>query len=112
VQETGGVRVVANTDHVPRHGPQGIQEEWTMTNQVDAKLMCLVAALRHGIQTVSSPGLCVNNHPNPFFLHVIGELDLKHIAERVIKNLEEFAKTEAKRAEADAATAASAVDGH
>jgi hypothetical protein len=54
----------------------------------------------------------VNVHPNPFFLHVIGELDLKHIAERVIKNLDEFAKTEAKRAEADAATAASAVDGH
>jgi hypothetical protein len=126
VQETGGVRVVANPDHVPRHGPQGIQEEWTMTNQVDAKLMCLVAALRHGIQTLNTPGLSVNVHPNPFFLHVIGELDLKHIAERVIKNLEEFTQSEAKRhliaaaeqAKAQeggadrVATAASAVDGH
>jgi hypothetical protein len=79
---------------------------------VDAKLMCVVAALRHGIQTLNSPGLSINTHPNPFFLHVIGELDLKHIAERVIKNTEEFAKSEAKRVEADAATAASAVDGH
>jgi hypothetical protein len=80
--------------------------------------MCIVAALRHGIQTLNSPGLSINTHPNPFFLHVIGELDLKHIAERVLKNVEEFAKTEAARIlkeakkEADAATAASAVDGH
>jgi hypothetical protein len=80
--------------------------------------MCVVAALRHGIQTLNSPGLSINTHPNPFFLHVIGELDLKHIAERVLKNVEEFAKTEAARIlkeakkEADAATAASAVDGH
>jgi hypothetical protein len=87
--------------------------------------MCIVAALRHGIQTLNSPGLSINTHPNPFFLHVIGELDLKHIAERVLKNVEEFAKTEAARQlkeagdkavqakqEADAETAASAVDGH
>jgi hypothetical protein len=79
---------------------------------VDGKLMCVVAALRHGIQTTGSPGLSVNAHPNPFFLHVIGELDLKHIAERVLKNFEQYLETERKRAEADAATAASAVDGH
>jgi hypothetical protein len=86
---------------------------------VDAKLMCVVAALRHGVLTLNTPGLCVNTHPNPFFLHVIGELDLKHIAERVLVNLDNFASAEVARlerekksAEADVATAASAVDGH
>ena len=79
---------------------------------VDAKLMCVVAALRHGIQTLNTPGLSVNTHPNPFFLHVIGELDLKHIAERVVTNLAQHDAQEKKRAEVDAATAASAVDGH
>jgi hypothetical protein len=78
----------------------------------DGKLMCVVAALRHGIQTTNTPGLAVNNHPNPFFLHVMGELDLKHVAERVITNLEQYYIAEQKRREADAATAASAVDGH
>lgn len=79
---------------------------------VNAKTMAVVQALRHGITTLNSPGLSINNHPNPFFIHVIGELDLKHIAERVLKNLEQFYETEKKRTEADAATAASAVDGH
>jgi hypothetical protein len=82
------------------------------TALIDAKLMCIVAALRHGIQTLNSPGLSINTHPNPFFMHVIGELDLKHIAERVVQNLMQFEASEKKRLEADAATAASAVDGH
>jgi hypothetical protein len=67
---------------------------------VDAKLMCVVAALRHGIQTLNTPGLSVNTHPNPFFIHVIGELDLKHVAERVIKNLEQLEAAAAKVAQA------------
>jgi hypothetical protein len=83
-----------------------------MTNQTDAKLMCLIAALRHGITTLYTPGLSVNTHPNPFFLMVNGEVDLKHIAERVLINLSLFDAQEKKRQEADAATAASAVDGH
>jgi hypothetical protein len=81
-------------------------------SNVDAKLMCVVAALRHGIQTLNSPGLSINTHPNPFFMHVIGELDLKHIAERVLKNIEQHEAQEKKRAEVDQQTAASAVDGH
>ena len=81
-------------------------------SNVDAKLMCVVAALRHGIQTLNSPGLSINTHPNPFFMHVIGELDLKHIAERVLKNIEQHEAQEQKRAEVDQQTAASAVDGH
>jgi hypothetical protein len=82
-------------------------------SSIDAKLMCVIAAIRHGIQTTSSPGLSVNNHPNPFFLHVIGELDLKHIAERVLKNLEQaeaLAQVVAQaKKEADAAAAAPVV---
>jgi len=84
------------------------------TALIDAQLMCIVAALRHGIQTLNSPGLSLNTHPNPFFVHVIGELDLKHIAERVVKNLEQFEKSEAIRIaaaarEVDALAKASAV---
>ena len=83
-----------------------------MTNQVDAKLMCVIAAIRHGIQTLNSPGLSINTHPNPFFLNVIGELDLKHIADRILVNLGQFEATEKKRLEQETAAAASAVDGH
>jgi hypothetical protein len=82
-----------------------------MSNQVDGKIMCVVAALRHGITTLNTPGLSVNGHSNPFFLHVIGELDLKHIAERVIQNIEQYYEAVEKgRAEAEAADA-SATDG-
>jgi hypothetical protein len=76
---------------------------------IDAKLMCVVAALRHGIQTLNSPGLSINVHPNPFFMHVIGELDLKHIAERVIKNMEQYDTSEALR-EMEAAVAAAVAE--
>jgi hypothetical protein len=72
---------------------------------IDAKLMCVVAALRHGIQTLNSPGLSINVHPNPFFMHVIGELDLKHIAERVLQNLEQHEKTQAREVDAPAEAA-------
>jgi hypothetical protein len=70
---------------------------------IDAK------ALRHGIQTLNSPGLSINVHPNPFFMHVIGELDLKHIAERVIKNMEQYDTSEALR-EMEAAVAAAVAE--
>lgn len=82
------------------------------SDKVDGKLMCVVAALRHGITTNTSPAFSVNTHPNPFYLYIQGELDLKHVAERVLKNLEQYFEAETKRTEADAATAASAVDGH
>lgn len=83
-----------------------------MSTTPDARLMCLIAAVRHGITTLYTPGLSVNTHPNPFFLMVNGEVDLKHIAERVLINLNLFDTQEKKRQEADAATAASAADEH
>lgn len=79
-----------------------------MTNQVDAKLVCVIGALRHGLQTLNSPGLSINTHPNPFFLNVNGEIDLKHVAERVLVNLDNFASAEKARQDREAVAAAAA----
>ena len=57
---------------------------------VDAKIMTVVSAIRQSLQMAGSPGSSVNSHPNPFFLNVTGEVNLKHIAELVITRLEEY----------------------
>jgi hypothetical protein len=56
MQETGGVCVVANADHVPRHGPQGIQEEWTMIEAmlIMGALAVSVVALALGIVALNT----------------------------------------------------------
>jgi len=57
---------------------------------VDAKIMVVVNAIKQSLQTSGSPGSSVNSHPNPFFLNVTGEINLKHMAELVIARLEEY----------------------
>jgi hypothetical protein len=57
---------------------------------VDAKVMLVVGALKQSIQMSPSPGSSVNSHPNPFFLNVSGELNLKCAADTVIARLEEY----------------------
>ncbi len=57
---------------------------------VDAKVMTVVSAIRQSLQTSAGPGSAVNSHPNPFFLNVSGEMNLKHAAELIITRLEEF----------------------
>jgi hypothetical protein len=76
---------------------------------VDAKIMTVVSAIKQSLQMAGGPGSSVNAHPNPFFLNVTGEMNLKHMAELVIQRVEEYeaaikAKIEKsiKAAEADA----------
>jgi hypothetical protein len=57
---------------------------------VDAKIMTVVSAIKQSLQTSGGPGSSVNNHPNPFFLNVSGEMNLKHMAELVIARIEEY----------------------
>ena len=57
---------------------------------VDAKVMTVVAAMRQSLQTSGGPGSSVNSHPNPFFLNVTGEINLKHAAELILTRLEEY----------------------
>ena len=57
---------------------------------VDAKIMTVVSALKQSLQTSAGPGSSINSHPNPFFLNVTGEMNLKHAAELVIARLEEY----------------------
>jgi hypothetical protein len=81
--------------------------------EVNARMMIVVEAIRHSILTSNSPGLSVNTHPNPFMLNVIGTVDMQTAAEEAIKRLDIYDAAQAKKQqEADAATAASAVDGH
>jgi hypothetical protein len=57
---------------------------------VDAKIMTVVSAIKQSLQTSGGPGSSVNTHPNPFFLNVTGEINLKHAAELIIARLEEY----------------------
>jgi hypothetical protein len=81
-----------------------------MAMSVDAKLLIVVNAIKQSLQMSGGPGSSVNTHPNPFFMNVTGEINLKHMAELVVTRIEEHealvkAKIEAafKLAEADAA---------
>jgi hypothetical protein len=57
---------------------------------VDAKIITVVSALKQSLQTSAGPGSAVNSHPNPFFLNVSGEMNLKHAAELIIERLEAY----------------------
>ncbi len=57
---------------------------------VDAKIMTVVGAIKQSLQTSAGPGSSINSHPNPFFINVSGEMNLKHAAELIITRLEEY----------------------
>jgi hypothetical protein len=57
---------------------------------VDAKVMAVVGAVKQSLQQAGGPGSSVNTHPNPFFLNVTGEINLKHMAELVIDRVEAY----------------------
>jgi len=57
---------------------------------VDAKIMTVVSAIKQSLQQAGGPGSSVNSLPNPFFLNVTGEINLKHMAELVIQRVEEY----------------------
>lgn len=60
-----------------------------MSKPLDARTLAAIGAIRQAIQQSPEPGLSVNSHPNPFFLSVIGSLDLRKIAELVIERVDE-----------------------
>jgi hypothetical protein len=77
---------------------------------VDAKVMTVVSAIKQSLQTSGGPGSSVNSHPNPFFLNVTGEIDLKHAATLILTRLEDYetaakAKIEKSIKEAEARVA-------
>jgi cell shape-determining protein MreC len=57
---------------------------------IDAKIMTVVSAIKQSLQTAGGPGSSVNSHPNPFFINVTGEVNLKHAAELIIQRVEEY----------------------
>lgn len=59
-------------------------------SKIDQRLMTVVNAIRQAIETGVSPGLSVNRHPNAFFLHVNGEIDLKRMAETALQRLDQY----------------------
>lgn len=74
--------------------------------EVNAKLMTVVSAIKQSIETSGSPGLSVNNHPNAFFLNVIGAIDLLKAAELVLTRLEGYDNSMRQRFDAEVATMA------
>lgn len=61
-----------------------------MSDKIDQRLITVVNAIKQAIETGVSPGLSVNRHPNLFFLHVMGEIDLKRAAENVLQRLDSY----------------------
>jgi hypothetical protein len=57
---------------------------------VDAKIMTVVSAIKQSLQMSGGPGSSVNTHPNPFFMNVTGEINLKHAAELIIQRVDEY----------------------
>jgi methionine-rich copper-binding protein CopC len=57
---------------------------------VDAKVMTVIGAVKQSLQMSGGPGSSVNSHPNPFFLNVTGEINLKHMAELIVTRLEDY----------------------
>jgi hypothetical protein len=57
---------------------------------IDAKIMTVVSAIKQSLQMSGGPGSSVNGHPNPFFLNVTGEINLKHAAELIVQRIEEY----------------------
>jgi hypothetical protein len=57
---------------------------------VDARIMTVVSAIKQSLQTSTGPGSSVNTHPNPFFINVTGEVNLKHAAELIIERLDAY----------------------
>lgn len=79
---------------------------------IDAKVMTVVGAIRQSLQMSGGPGSSVNSHPNPFFLNVTGEINLKHMAELVIQRVEEYEAAlleKIKKAETEAASELKAI---
>ena len=68
---------------------------------IDAKIMTVVGAIKQSLQTSGGPGSSVNSHPNPFYMNVAGEINLKHMAELVIQRVEEYEAAIKARVEAD-----------
>lgn len=61
-----------------------------MSDKINQRLITVVNAIKQAIETSVSPGLSVNRLPNAFFIHVIGEIDLKRAAERVLERLDAY----------------------
>jgi len=57
---------------------------------VDAKVMTVIGAVKQSLQMSGGPGSSVNSHPNPLFLNVTGEINLKHMAELIVTRLEDY----------------------
>lgn len=73
--------------------------------KIDQRLMLVVSALKQSIETGASPGLSVNQHPNAFFLHVNGEIDLKKMAETALQRLDAYKAQLAAQAAKEMASA-------
>jgi hypothetical protein len=58
--------------------------------------------MKQSLQQAGGPGSSVNSHPNPFFLNVTGEINLKHMAELVIQRIEAYEADLLKKLEAKA----------
>ncbi|HKD76182.1 MAG TPA: hypothetical protein VKB76_11840 [Ktedonobacterales bacterium] len=72
---------------------------------LDTRVLLVVGAIRQALTNFAGPGTSVNAHPNPFFLNVIGEVNMRQMAELILERID-------KEAAAARDNAAAAVDGH
>jgi hypothetical protein len=99
LREGSKVRDVGHAYDISSQRQKGVQKERTLSDQqVDARIMLVVNAFKQSIQTSATPGLSVNSHPNPFFLNVLGSIDLRAAAEAALKRIDQFVADEKERA--------------
>ena len=83
-----------------------------MAGPITQRTMIVVNAIRHSFQVNTGPGSSINQHPNPFCLNILGEVDLLKAAEKVLEQLGQYDAAQAKEEKVDPETRASQVDGH
>lgn len=71
-----------------------------MSTPMSGRTITVVNAIRQSLQVNAGPGSSINAHPNPFFLQVLGEVDLLKAAETVIKQLDQYDQAQAEAAKA------------
>jgi hypothetical protein len=67
---------------------------------LDPRAVVVANAIRHSMQVNATAGSSVNAHPNPFFINVLGEVDLLKAGESALRALDAYEAGQKKAAEA------------
>lgn len=76
----------------------------------DPKVVRVAQALRQSLEQNAGVGVAINSHPNPFFVHVTGPIDLYKMAEQAVKGIAQFEEQIKARFEFDVKAVVSKIE--